>query len=86
MVAMKQYCLTGMFSMAKHVICMSVKEPFEMNRIEKRLTHVLTHTGISASGQGSTKWTFDLRDCLTSGHKSAGKHRIARDFRLDSSS
>ena len=50
------------------------------------MTHVLTHTGISDSGQGSAKWTFDLRDCSKSGHKRTQKHRIARDFRLERSS
>ena len=44
------------------------------------LTHVLTHTGISASGQSITEWIYDLRDLRKSGLKRAKKHRIARSF------
>ncbi len=50
------------------------------------LTHVLTHTGISASGQSITEWIYDLRFFMKSGLKSAEKHRIARTFHSDLSS
>ena len=53
---------------------------------EYLLTHVLTHTGISASGQSITEWIYDLRVLRKSGLKRAKKHRIARVFGSDRSS
>ena len=47
---------------------------------KKRLTHVLTHTGIGNNGENSTKWIRNLRDLRKSGLKSAEKHRVARTF------
>ena len=42
------------------------------------LTHVLTHTGISANGQSITEWIYDRPVLRKSGLKRAKKHRTAR--------
>ena len=50
------------------------------------VTHIMTHTGIGASGQGSTEWMYDLRAFPEMGLKVAKKPCSATVFGSERSS